>query len=183
MNLNYSGSAQEFLTVQSKNESRIFFTVEALMSTGFVLYMEKHDNKIYTTYSAIEKIKKLMNSNDKSIAENAFTSLCQLKKYHEQQRIVFKGIRDIIVNPAQEILQLMIHYRTKRCISVVSCNKKLAHDILMLNKLKSSKGYRIHCYDLSNGGLIYDYEPENYLQFPDITFINNTETKIERKGA
>jgi len=170
-NVNTIGTIQD---VESNEENAItlYFTVDALMSAGFSPFMQKTKNRIYTTTSAYGKIADFAKSQGDNRTEQAQSSFKEINKYLSESRIIIKGSKVYKVHPAQDFLQLVMHKRRTHSVGIVTCSSKLAHDISILNKLKSCEGHYTYCYHITNTGNLYDADIEHRLQTNGTVFFS-----------
>ena len=155
-----------------ENTINLYFTVDALMSAGFIPYMQNTNNRIYTTVSAYGRIADLAKSQDNNTAAQAQSCLIAINKYISEARIKIKGSKIYKAHPAQDFLQLVMHKRRTHSVSIVTCSPKLAHDISILNKLKSCEGSYTYCYHITNTGNLYDADIEHRLQTNGTVFFS-----------
>lgn len=165
-----------------ENTINLYFTVDALMSAGFIPYMQNTNNRIYTTCSAYSRIADLANSQDNKTAAQAQSCLIAINKYIAEGRIITKGNKIYKAHPAQDFLKLVMFKRRTHSVGIVTCNSKLAHDISILNQLKSCEGHHTYCYHITNRGNLYDADIEHRLQAANTVYFDFSYAVADRKG-
>lgn len=166
----------------------VYFTSEAFLSSGFQVFINKNEhylrNKemiIYTfrtVYNHIERLACKDNTADK--ARNALMMIQELER---DGALIIDNTETNNCLVQQSVLEQVLNKRKYEIIGIVTCNRKMAHDILMMNHLKSCTGYEVYCFDLSNGGALYYYDEKNINNSQSVAYCDIMQLLTSRKGA
>lgn len=144
---------------------RIYFDTTAFMSDGFRVFLNRYEYWLaengvclYTIQSVVNQLEYFSKSENHDTAQKAQSVLELVHELTEKNLLKIKMQSNTSCAPKQNLLLLALHKRRKRSIAIVTCNTKLANDILLQNQLKSCKGSYIYCFDISNGGILYNYD-------------------------
>lgn len=151
--------------IEFLSEHETYIDTNVLMNEGFAKMlryflpeMRRNNVKLYISYPVFNELNKLSCSEDKATSNSAKSGIKLLEALKEL------SIAEMTDNPnnhglaTQFLIKTVIKYRTKKNLAIITCNKKLAEDILMQNSLKSVKGNYTYCLDLSRNGYLYNYD-------------------------
>lgn len=146
-------------------ENDTYIDTNAVMNYGFEtlmrncsLKLKERGTKIFICHSVMNELKKLAASNNIETALTAKLRLTELEIWSGLGIIEFDGNPEDKHPATQHHISIVIKHRTHRKLAVITCNRKLAHDILMQNNLQSFNGNHTYVFNISKSGFLYDYE-------------------------
>lgn len=151
--------------IEFLSEHETYIDTNVLMNEGFAKMlryilpeMRRKNVKLYIPFPVYNELKKLSCSEDKVTSDSAKFGIKSL----EALKALY--VAEMVDNPnnyglaTQFLIKTVIKYRARKNLAVITCNKKLAEDILMQNSLKSVNGNYTYCLDLSRNGYLYNYD-------------------------
>lgn len=149
-------NAVKTTSIELQENEIIYFDCSALLCDGFKELMIKNAKSLIESGNHIS-VHVSVERELKIEAENSAD--CKVKECLNY--IGFfkeKGIVKLVGNPLekgcsfQQYIELMLKYRSKKSLTVVTNNRDFASDLLMQNRLRSFEGMPIHVYALNDNG-------------------------------
>ena len=116
-------------------------------------------------------------------ADKARNALMMIQELERDGALIIDNTETNNCLVQQSVLEQVLNKRKYEIIGIVTCNRKMAHDILMMNHLKSCTGYEVYCFDLSNGGALYYYDEKNINNSQSVAYCDIMQLLTSRKGA
>lgn len=170
------------------SENDTYFDSSAIMNKGFeelmkncARQMKESGTNIFIPTESGNKILNLSESNNPKTAAIARLRIDELSIFASQPIIKYVGNPKQQLLEPQQIIKLVLKYRSNKNLAIVTCQPNLAQDILMQNTLQSYKGNHIHVFNISKSGHLYDYE-ENTSQYTqkNQTVVPNDDSQTQK---
>lgn len=143
----------------------IYGDTSFILNPGFEKFINKNGQsmaekgiKITFPNNVIQELIGLRNS--PKVGEQADQALKQLEYLDKSGVVAFTKKTTDNYPIAQLMLSLIIKNRTKDSIVIITCNKKISHDVLMQNQIKSYNGHHIYCLNIAPNGFLYNHDDD-----------------------
>lgn len=150
------------------DEDAVYFDKSAVMSTGFrELMMEsargirENGHPVFVHNAVCKELKLAVDSDDEALSLESANCLGILTALESRNVVQFVGNALEPGASGQQYLELLVKYRSKKKICMISNDPDFLSDVALQNKIRSFTGNRISACILNDDGQIIDAEENN----------------------
>lgn len=156
---------KKLLLTKLADTNEIYIDTIAILSSGFEKLMIKNARSIkdngqtLTIHRAvINELKQAIENGSPEESNTANEKFLAIKALEEGRIIQYVGNHLEPRSAAQQYLELIMLYRNKKSVSLISNNDKLIHDVLMQNTIQSFSGTPVTAFKITDDGELAEVE-------------------------